>query len=402
MRILVLNCGSSSLKYQLFDMSDETVMAKGLIERIGLAEPLHTFETTRQAKTKTAVAAPNHKVAIQAVIDTLTNPVAGVIRSMREIDAVGHRVVHGGEKIAEPVEINAAVMDVLQECIELAPLHNPANIMGIEACQSLMPGVPQVGVFDTAFHQTMPNHAFLYAIPYDFYHKYRVRRYGFHGTSHKYVAGRAAQLAGKPFSALKIVTCHLGNGSSVTAVNGGLSVDTSMGFGTVAGIPMGTRCGDIDPAIIPYLMEKENMTINQINTVLYKQSGLLGVSGVSSDMRDIEVGCREGNQRAELALEVFAYNVRKYIGAYAAAMGGVDIIVFTAGIGENSKEMRARICQGLGFLGLEIDPARNDCRGVEREINTAASRVKAYVVPTNEELMIARETRQIAWIPVAP
>jgi len=394
-KILVLNCGSSSLKYQLFDMTDEKVLAKGLVDRIGLEETTLSHETDARAKTKMAIEAPNHKIAIKIVLDTLVGRDGGVIADLSEIGAVGHRIVHGGEKIAEPVLVDEAVMSVLQECIELAPLHNPANIMGIEACQSLMPEVPQIGVFDTAFHQSMPSRAFLYAIPYEYYQKYKVRRYGFHGTSHKYVARRAQQLLGRSDGSLRIITCHLGNGSSVTAVKDGVSVDTSLGFGTVAGLPMGTRCGDVDPAIIPFLMDKESMTIDMINNVLYKKSGLLGLSGVSSDMRDIEAALAEGNERAELALEVFAYNVRKYIGAYAAAMGGVDAIVFTAGIGENAKGMRLRICRGLEFLGLEVDEARNDCRGQEQEISRPGSRVKVFVIPTNEELMIAREALEV-------
>lgn len=395
MKILVLNCGSSSLKYQLFDMANEKVLAKGLVDRIGLDDPTLTHETSVSAKTKTMIAAPNHMVAAKMVFNTLTGWDGGVIADLSEISAVGHRVVHGGEKIAEPVLIDGTVMAVLQECIELAPLHNPANIMGIEACRSLMPGVPQVGVFDTAFHESMPRRAFLYAIPYEYYQKYKVRRYGFHGTSHKFVAKRAQQLLGRSVEPARIITCHLGNGSSVTAVKGGVSVDTSLGFGTVAGLPMGTRCGDVDPAIIPFLMDKENMTIDMINNVLYKKSGLLGLSGVSSDMRDIEAACAEGNDRAETALEVFAYNVRKYIGAYAAAMGGVDAIVFTAGIGENARNMRLRICRGLEFLGLEIDEVLNDCRGQEKEISRPGAKVKVYVIPTNEELMIARETMEV-------
>lgn len=400
MKILVLNCGSSSLKYQLFDMTDERVLAKGLVDRIGLGETTLTYETGDGAKTKSVIEAPNHKLAIKFVLAALTDRGGGVLTDLGELGAVGHRVVHGGERIAQPVLIDATVMDVLQECIELAPLHNPANIIGIEACRSLIPDVPQVGVFDTAFHQSMPSQAFLYAIPYEYYLKYKVRRYGFHGTSHQYVARRARQLLGPDIGTARIITCHLGNGSSVTAVRDDVSVDTSLGFGTVAGLPMGTRCGDVDPAIIPFLMDKENMTIDTINNILYKKSGLLGLSGVSSDMRDIEAAAAEGNVRAETALEVFAYNVRKFIGAYAAAMGGVDAIVFTAGIGENARNMRLRICRGLGFLGIEIDAALNESQGIEKEISRSGAKVKVYVIPTNEELMIAREAREIMGVAV--
>ena len=396
MRVLVLNCGSSSLKYQLFNMRDERVMAKGLIERIGLDGPLLTHETDDFQQAKVPVNAPDHKVAIQSVINTLIDPEMGVIGSMEEIRAVGHRVVHGGEKIARSVLIDDPVLEVLEECTELAPLHNPANIMGIEACRSIMPDTPQVGVFDTAFHQTMHRSAYLYAIPYEYYEKYHVRRYGFHGTSHKYVAQRAAQLIDKPLEELKIITCHLGNGSSVTAVKHGRSVDTSLGFGTLAGLPMGTRCGDLDPAVIPYLMDKENLTIDQISNVLYKKSGLFGISGVSSDMRDIEKEKDAGNERAAAAIEVFAHAVKRFIGTYTAVMGGVDAIVFTAGIGENAIEVRRMVCSDLDYLGTCLDEERNRVRGVEQEISREGTKVKLFVIPTNEELMIARETREIA------
>ncbi len=396
MKILVLNCGSSSLKYQLFNMKDERVIAKGLIERIGLEEPLLNHETDSFQQDKVPIDAPNHRIAIQRVIKELTDPVHGVMESMDEIRAVGHRVVHGGEKIAESVLIDDTVLAVLEGCTELAPLHNPANIMGIEACRAIMPDKPQVGVFDTAFHQTMHRSAYLYAIPFEYYEKYHVRRYGFHGTSHKYVSQRAAALMQKPIESLKIITCHLGNGSSVTAVQGGRSVDTSLGFGTVAGLPMGTRCGDLDPAVIPYLMDKENLTIDQISNVLYKQSGLYGISGVSSDMRDIEKEMKAGNDRAAAAIEVLAHAVKRFIGTYTAVMGGVDAIVFTAGIGENAIDLRATICADMGYLGTALDADRNNIRGEEREISTPESKVKIFVIPTNEELMIARETKEIA------
>jgi acetate kinase len=396
MKVLVLNCGSSSLKYQLFNMRDERVMAKGLIERIGLDGPLLTHETDDFHQAKVPVAAPDHKVAIQSVIATLTDSEKGVIDSMGEIRAVGHRVVHGGEKISRSVLIDDHVLKVLEECTELAPLHNPANIMGIEACRSIMPNTPQVGVFDTAFHQTMHRSAYLYAIPYEYYEKYHVRRYGFHGTSHKYVAQRAAELLGKSLENVKIITCHLGNGSSVAAVKYGQSIDTSLGFGTLAGLPMGTRCGDLDPAVIPYLMDKENLTIDQISNVLYKKSGLFGISGVSSDMRDIEREKEAGNPRAAAAIEVFAHAVKRFIGTYTAVMGGVDAIVFTAGIGENAIDLRKMICTDLDYLGTQLDEERNRVRGVEKEISKEGSAVKLFVIPTNEELMIARDTREIA------
>jgi acetate kinase len=396
MKVLVLNCGSSSLKYQLFNMRDERVMAKGLIERIGLDGSLLTHETDDYQQAKVPVNAPDHKVAIQSVIAALTDPERGVISSMDEIRAVGHRVVHGGEKISRSVLIDDHVLKVLEDCTELAPLHNPANIMGIEACRSIMPQTPQVGVFDTAFHQTMQRSAYLYAIPFEYYEKYHVRRYGFHGTSHKYVAQRAAELMGKPIEELKIITCHLGNGSSVTAVKYGQSVDTSLGFGTLAGLPMGTRCGDLDPAVIPYLMDKENLTIDQISNVLYKKSGLFGISGVSSDMRDIEKEKDAGNPRAAAAIEVFAHAVKRFIGTYTAVMGGVDAIVFTAGIGENAIDLRKMVCNDLNYLGTRLDEEKNRVRGIEQEISEEGSSVKIFVIPTNEELMIARDTREIA------
>ncbi len=393
MKILVVNCGSSSLKYQLFDMKDEKVVAKGQIERIG-DDSLMKHETDSYQQAKVSVNVSDHMEAIQTVMDELTDPKRGVISSAAEIRAVGHRVVHGGEKVAGSVSITDEVLAILEECIELAPLHNPANITGIKACQKLMPDTPQVGVFDTAFHQTMHKKAYLYAIPYEYYEKYHVRRYGFHGTSHKFVAQRAARLLKKE-DKHKIITCHLGNGSSVTAVRDGNSVDTSLGFGTLAGLPMGTRCGDLDPAVIPYLMDKEDLTIDQISNILYKKSGLLGLSGVSNDLRDIQAEKKAGNKRAEVAIEVFAYAVQKYIGTYAAAMGGVDAVVFTAGIGENAVEVRKMICKDLGFLGAFLDEEKNQLQGEEADISLEKSKVKLFVIPTNEELMIARETKEI-------
>lgn len=395
MKVLVLNCGSSSLKYQLFNMTDETVLAKGLVERIGIDGSILKHQGGDGAKVENVAAIPNHSVAIKIVLEALTDAKHGVIGSMKEIVAVGHRVVHGGEKFADSVLITPEVMNALEECVEMAPLHNPPNIMGINACTELMPGVPQVAVFDTAFHQTMPASAFLYGLPYEAYEKYGVRRYGFHGTSHRYVSQRVADLMGQDYKNLRIVTCHLGNGSSLAAIKFGRAVDTSMGFTPLEGLVMGTRCGEIDPAIIPFLMKKEGMSPDEMDTYLNKRSGVLGVSGVSSDFRDIETAANEGNERAKLALEVFAYKVKKYIGGYVAAMGGVDVIVFTAGLGENSPTMRSTICDGLEFLGTGVDPVKNNVRGKAQEISVDGAKVKIFVVPTNEELVIARDTKAI-------
>lgn len=395
MKVLVLNCGSSSLKYQLFNMTDETVLAKGLVERIGIDGSILKHQGGDGAKVEIVAAIPNHSVAIKIVLEALTDGKHGVIGSMKEIVAVGHRVVHGGEKFADSVLITPEVMNALEECVEMAPLHNPPNIMGINACAELMPGVPQVAVFDTAFHQSMPASAFLYGLPYEAYEKYGVRRYGFHGTSHRYVSQRVADLMGQDYKNLRIVTCHLGNGSSLAAIKFGRAVDTSMGFTPLEGLVMGTRCGEIDPAIIPFLMKKEGMSPDEMDTYLNKRSGVLGVSGVSSDFRDIETAANEGNERAKLALEVFAYKVKKYIGGYVAAMGGVDVIVFTAGLGENSPTMRSTICDGLEFLGTGVDPVKNNVRGKAQEISVDGAKVKIFVVPTNEELVIARDTKAI-------
>ena len=395
MKVLVVNCGSSSLKYQLFNMEDESVLAKGLVERIGIEGSVLNHQPTGKGKVPLTADIKNHTIAIQMVIDALVDKEHGVIASVDEIDAIGHRVVHGAEKFSDSVLITPAVMAALEENVELAPLHNPPNISGINACTAILPKVPQVGVFDTAFHQTMPKHSFLYGLPYEAYEKYGVRRYGFHGTSHKYVSQRAAELMGTHMSNLRIITCHLGNGASIAAVKNGKSIDTSMGFTPLEGLVMGTRCGDIDPAITPYLMKKLNMTPEQIDTYLNKKSGVLGISGVSSDFRDLEEAAGKGNERAQLAIDVFAYTVRKYIGSYAAAMGGVDAIVFTAGLGENSASMRDHICNGLEFLGTRIDPERNNVRGKEQEISVDGSRVKLYLIPTNEELVIARDTKII-------
>lgn len=395
MKILVINCGSSSLKYQLFDMNNEAVIAKGIAERIGLDNSFLKHEPNNGDKVQIEEDMPDHTQAIKIVLDTLIDKSYGVIDSMDEISAVGHRVVHAGEKFSGSVKITEEVVDALRECIELAPLHNPPNIMGIEATQELMPNIPMVGVFDTAFHQTMPEKAYLYGLPYEIYKKYGVRRYGFHGTSHKYVSIRAAEFLNKTPEDLKLITCHLGNGSSIAAVKNGKSIDTSMGFTPLEGLVMGTRCGDIDPAIVFFIMNKENMSTDEINNYLNKKSGVLGISRVSSDFRDIEEAAEQGNHRASLAIDIFAYNVRKYIGAYSAAMGGVDAVVFTAGIGENSGSMRMKICEGLEYLGINIDPTKNNIRGEEIDISDKDASVKSLIIPTNEELMIARDTKEI-------
>ena len=397
MKVLVVNSGSSSIKYQLFDMTDESVLAKGLVERIGISDSIINHYPSDREPVITHQDIPNHRVGIKLMMDALLHSDYGVIKDISEIVAVGHRVVHAGEKFSGSVLLTDEVMDVLRECIELAPLHNPPNILGIGVCKELMPGIPQIGVFDTAFHQTIPECAYLYGIPYKFYKKYKVRRYGFHGTSHKYVAQKAADILKKPIKELKIITCHLGNGSSITAVKNGVSVDTSLGFGTVAGIIMGTRCGDLDPAIIPFLMDKEKLSIEDINKIIYKESGFLGLSeGISSDKRDLREKANQGDERAIRTISVFTYGIKKYIGAYAAAMGGVDAIVFTAGIGENSIETRAEACEGLEFLGVKIDPEKNKVRAKEAIVSNDDSKVKIMVIPTNEELMIAKDTAEIS------
>jgi len=377
-------------------MTDESVLAKGLVERIGISDSIINHYPSDREPVITHQDIPNHRVGIKLMMDALLHSDYGVIKDISEIVAVGHRVVHAGEKFSGSVLLTDEVMDALKECIELAPLHNPPNILGIEVCKELMPGIPQIGVFDTAFHQTIPECAYLYGIPYKFYKKYKVRRYGFHGTSHKYVAQKAADILKRPIKELKIITCHLGNGSSITAVKNGVSVDTSLGFGTVAGIVMGTRCGDLDPTIIPFLMEKEKLSIEDINKIIYKESGFLGLSeGISSDKRDLREKANQGDERAIRTISVFTYGIKKYIGAYAAAMGGVDAIVFTAGIGENSIETRAEACEGLEFLGVKIDPEKNKVRAKEAIISNNNSRVKVMVIPTNEELMIAKDTAEI-------
>ncbi len=398
MRVLVVNCGSSSLKYQLFETGNEAWLAKGIVERIGAAGTLLTHQVPGRERHRTECEAPDHTTAMATVIKELTDRDRGVLTTVDEIAAVGHRIVHGGERFSQSVLVDEDVVQYIAACSELAPLHNPPHIMGIRACQKILPGIPMVAVFDTAFHQEMPPQAYMYALPYEMCEKYAIRRYGFHGISHKYVAMRAATLIGRPLSELKIITCHLGNGSSVTAVKGGHSVDTSMGFTPLEGLVMGTRCGDIDPTIVSFLMAKEGLTAEQVQDLLNKKSGVLGLSGISHDFRDLEdaaVDPVQPNKRAALALEVFAYRLRKYVGAYFAAMGGLDALVFTAGIGENSYEMRARVCQGLECLGILIDLERNRVRGVEAEISATDSRVKIYSIPTNEELVIARDTAEI-------
>ena len=397
MKVLVINAGSSSLKYQLIDMENEQLLAKGLCERIGIDGHLkHTPLVGDKPVFNEDIPLPSHAEAIAAVIDKLTSLEYGVVSSMHEIDAVGHRVVHGGEKFASSVLITDEVMKALEECTPFAPLHNPANITGINACVEVMgKDVPQVGVFDTAFHQTMPAKAYMYALPYDYYTNDGVRRYGFHGTSHRYVSKRCAELMGKPIEELKLISCHMGNGSSICAIMNGKSVDTSMGFTPLVGLPMGTRVGDVDPGAMQFIMNKYGMGIDEMLNVLNKKSGVLGVSGVSSDFRDLEAAAEEGNERAKLALDMFDYSVAKVVGSYAAAMNGVDAIVFTAGVGENAPTTRAGICQYLGFLGAELDEEANAKRGDDRLISKPGSKVQLWVIPTNEELVIARDTRDI-------
>lgn len=392
MNILVINCGSSSLKYQLINSDTEAVLAKGLCERIGIEGSQITYQPAGGDKEVTVSPMPTHTQAIQLVLDALTNEKNGVIKSLKEVGAVGHRVVHGGEKFTSSTLLTEDAIKAIEECNDLAPLHNPANLIGIRACQELMPGVPMVAVFDTAFHQTMPEEAYLYGLPYEYYENYKVRRYGFHGTSHSFVSKRTAEIIGKPYEDCKIIVCHLGNGASLSAVMNGKSVDTSMGLTPLEGLVMGTRSGDIDPAIIEFVAKKEGKTLDEMMNVLNKKSGMLGISCLSSDGRDLEQAAEKGDDKAQAALDIFAYRVIKYVGAYAAAMNGVDAIVFTAGIGENDAACRSKVCKSLTYLGAEIDEELNKCRGVERIISTPESKVKLLVVPTNEELAIARET----------
>jgi acetate kinase len=394
MKILVINSGSSSIKYQLINMEDESVLAKGLVERIGIeGSRLEQEVAGREFEIERDI--PDHEVGMELVISTLTDKNKGVIETVEEINAVGHRVVQGGKYFDQSVIVDRAVKDRIEECATLAPLHNPANLMGIEVCEELMPHAQQVATFDSAFHQSMPEEVYMYALPYKFYEDHDIRRYGAHGTSHKFVAQQVANELDQPLEDLKIITCHLGNGASLTAVKNGESYDTSMGLTPLEGLVMGTRCGDIDPAAVPFIMDKEDLSPHEMDDLMNNQSGLLGVSGVSSDMRDIEEAAQAGNQRAQLALDMFVQRVKKYIGAYTAEMNGVDAIVFTAGIGENAVELRENICSGLDYLGIEIDSAKNDVRGVTTEISTQDSDVDLYVLPTNEELVIARDTKQL-------
>ena len=395
MKILVINTGSSSLKYQLIDMENEAVLAKGLCDRIGIDNSFIKHTKTGSDTIVVDIDMTNHRAAIKQVMGVLTDEKNGVISDMSEIAAVGHRIVHGGERFHDSVIIDEDVMGAIRECIELAPLHNPPNIIGIEACQHIMPDTPMVAVFDTAFHQTLPQYAYLYALPYEMYEKHGIRKYGFHGTSHKYVAQRAAAMLGKPLEELKLITCHLGNGASVCAVEYGKSVETSMGFTPLDGLAMGTRSGTVDPAVVKFLMENEKMTPREIDEYLNKKSGVLVISGVSSDFRDLEEAFDNGNGRARLAIKIFCYRVKQYIGSYAAVMNGLDAVVFTAGIGENNPLVREIIMENLDFLGLGIDPEKNKVRGQEMDISTEDAKVRSLVIPTNEELAIARETLKL-------
>lgn len=392
MNVLVINCGSSSLKYQLLNMDGEQIMAKGLVERIGLAEPKLIHQKGDGDKLQIDLTIKNHTEAISEVLSMLTHPELGVISDVQMIDAIGHRVVHGGERFNVSVLVTPEVLEGIKACIDIAPLHNPPNVAGIEACAHILPGISQAVVFDTSFHQTMPKAAYLYGLPIEYYQKYGIRRYGFHGTSHRYVSQRVAQLENRPLQELKIISCHLGNGSSVTAITGGQSVATSMGLTPLEGLIMGTRTGDMDPAAVLYVMEKENISIADMNNLLNKRSGVLGVSEISSDFRDLEQAAAQGKENAAVALEMFYNGAKKYIGAYIALLNGVDCLVFTAGVGENSSFIREKICSNMGYLGIELDEQANQTRGQEMLISTPESSVKVWIVPTNEELMIARDT----------
>ena len=394
MKVLVINCGSSSLKYQVIDSQTEHVLAKGLCERIGIDGVL-TYQPAGQDKIKYEAAMPAHRQAVELVLKQLTDPSNGVLKSIDEIDAVGHRMVHGGEKFACSTLLDEEVLNTVEALNDLAPLHNPPTLVGVRACKELLPSTPMVGVFDTAFHQTMPPKAYIYALPYRYYTDYGMRRYGFHGTSHKYVANRTAQIMGKDPKDLKIIVCHLGNGASISAVDGGKCVETSMGLTPLEGLVMGTRSGDIDPTCIEYIAHKENITLEETLRIINKESGVLGISGVSSDFRDLEEAADEGNERAALALDVFCHHVIKYIGSYVAVMNGIDAIAFTAGIGENATLVRGKVMNSLGFLGTSLDEAANNVHGEERMISTKDSKVKCFVVPTNEELAICRDTVEI-------
>ena len=394
MKILVVNCGSSSLKYQLIDMETEEVLAKGYLEKIGASDSFLTHKVNGE-KYKIEKAISNHEEGMELVISQLLNEEYGVISDLKEIDAVGHRIVHGGEKFSDSVLITDDVIEAIKECIPLAPLHNPAGITGIEACRKELPGVPMVAVFDTAFHQTLPKEAYMYAIPYEYYEKYKIRKYGFHGTSHRFVSKRVAEVMNKPIEELKIITCHLGQGASLCAVDGGKSIETTMGLTPLAGVPMGTRSGDIDPSIVTFLMKNEKLSCDEMDTILNKKSGKLGLSGISFDDRDIEAAIKEGNERASLAIDNFVYQVAGNIGKLAVQMKGVDVITFAGGIGENGIDARKDICAYLEFLGVKIDEDKNNCKGKEIEISTPDSKVKVFIIPTDEELMIARDTKNI-------
>ena len=396
MKILVLNCGSSSVKYKLIALADNSqdILAEGGVEKIGLPDSFLKFKFNGE-KVTIATSMPNHNVAIRIILDNLTSEKYGCIKDFNEIDAVGHRVVHGGEKFNKSVLITDEVIAKVKECYDLAPLHNPVNIAGIEAITDILPNVPQVGVFDTEFHQTMPAHAYMYALPYEDYEKYGVRRYGFHGTSHRYVARRACDFLGLDYKNQRIITCHIGNGGSITAVKDGVSIDTSMGLTPVEGLMMGTRCGDVDPAALLYIQQKEGLDAEGMQALINKKSGVLGISGLSSDMRDIENAIEQGNERAKLALDMYEYRIIKYVGAYTAALGGVDVIVFTAGVGENQIATRERVCKQLAYLGIDFDSDKNNCRGEEVEISRPKSKVRVVVIPTDEEYMIARDTQAI-------
>ena len=391
MNVLVINCGSSSLKYQVIDSDSEVVLAKGLCERIGIDGRL-VYQPKGGEKEITEASMPTHTEAVRMVLDALVNPKTGVLKSLEEIDAVGHRLVHGGEKFAASTLINEEVISAVEECSDLAPLHNPANLIGVRACQEVLKDVPMVGVFDTAFHQTMPKKAYLYGVPYEYYEKYKVRKYGFHGTSHSYVSKRAAEMLNKPYDSLKTIVCHLGNGASICAVENGKCVDTSMGLSPLEGLIMGTRSGDIDPSAVEFMAKKENLSLEEILNVLNKESGVYGISGLSSDFRDLESASKEGDERAKTAREVFCYRTAKYIGSYAAAMNGVDVICFTAGVGENDGRIREGVCSYLGYLGITLDENENQKRGEEAVLSVPDSKVKVLLVPTNEELAICRET----------
>ncbi|AEE91593.1 acetate kinase A and propionate kinase 2 [Tepidanaerobacter acetatoxydans Re1] len=395
LKVLVINCGSSSLKYQLFNMKDQSVLAKGLVERIGLEVGMLKHMPYCKDKIEVSDNIPNHKVAVKMMLDALLDKNHGVLKDISEISAVGHRVVHGAEKFSGSVKITDEVMDVLKECVAIAPLHNPPNIVGIEAAREMLPDVPMVGVFDTAFHQTMPQYAYMYGLPYELYEKYAVRRYGFHGTSHCFVSAEAAKMLNRPIEELKMITLHLGNGSSITAIKNGKSIENSMGFTPLEGIIMGTRCGNIDPAIVPFIMEKEGISPDKMNEYLNKKCGVYGISGVSSDFRDLEEAAKNGNKRADLALKMFSYQAKKFIGSYAAIMNGLDAIVFTGGIGENSATMRQMICKDMEYLGIKIDEAKNQVRGKQADISFEEAKAKALVIPTNEELMIALDTMSL-------